>query len=309
MKKSVVTIGNFDGVHLGHAALIHAGRRLADRLDAGLVALTFDPHPAALLAPGREPAGIMSLQDRRDALVSIGADRVEFIKPTRELLLQEPESFIEHLVERYAMAGIVEGPDFHFGHNRRGDVNMLKAAGPHLGFEVVIVDPVDVELEDCTLVEARSTLIRWLLSHGRVVDAARCLGRPFSLASAVVKGEQRGRTIGVPTANLDLSQLSGRALPADAVYAGFATLADGRSFPAAISVGNKPTFGGQPVKTIEAHLNGFHADLYGQTLRLSFHRWIREQTRFAGLDQLKQQIDRDINQVVQWSHGLTGNAI
>jgi riboflavin kinase / FMN adenylyltransferase len=301
MKPSVLTIGNFDGVHLGHQALIRAGRALADQTSSVLIALTFDPHPAQLLAPspGRAPLAITDLSTRIDLLKAAGADHVQTIVPTRQLLLQEPEAFVKQLIDTYRMAGIVEGPDFHFGHNRRGDLPMLRLLGAKLGFQVIDVPPVHVELSDHTLVEVRSTLVRWLLSQGRVIDAARCLGRPFSITSKVVTGEQRGRTLGVPTANLSLAQLANQALPADGVYAGVARLPSGQAFPAAISLGTKPSFGVM-AHTLEAHLLGFSGDLYDTTLTLEFHRWVREQSRFPSVDLLKAQLSRDIAGVASW---------
>lgn len=301
MNRSVITIGNFDGVHQGHRALLQAGRALADKTNASLIALTFDPHPAHLLAPtpGRVPPLITDIATRKALLHAAGADQVHIVTPTRELLLQEPESFIQMLIDSHHMVGIVEGPDFHFGHNRRGDIAMLHSLGAKLIFAPVIVSPVHVELSDHTIAEVRSTLIRWLLGKGRVVDVARCLGRPFALASTVVTGEQRGRTLGVPTANLDLSSLAGRALPADGVYAGIATLASGQAFPAAISLGVKPSFGVFS-QTLEAHLVGFTGDLYNTPVTLEFHRWVRDQMRFPGIDPLKAQLKRDIADVITW---------
>ncbi len=301
MKPSVLTIGNFDGVHLGHQALLRAGRTLADQTGSALVALTFDPHPAQLLAPapGKAPPLITDIASRIELLKAAGADQVHVIVPTRELLLQEPEAFVQQLINTYRMAGIVEGPDFHFGHNRRGDLPMLRLLGARLGFKVVDVAPIHVELSDHTLVETRSTLVRWLLSKGRVIDAARCLGRPFSLNSQVVTGEQRGRTLGVPTANLNLGLLTNRVLPAEGVYGGIARLSDGRAFAAAISLGTKPSFGVMTL-TLEAHLLGFTGDLYNTGITLEFHRWVRDQARFPSVDHLKAQLTRDIAGVADW---------
>jgi riboflavin kinase / FMN adenylyltransferase len=300
MQPSILTLGNFDGVHLGHQALLHAARTLADQTSSQLIALTFDPHPAQLLAPapGKAPPLITDIATRKALLHAHGADHVHVITPTRQLLLQEPESFIQHLIDSHAMRGIVEGPDFHFGHNRRGDIAMLQTLGLKKSFQTIIVPPVHVELTDHHIAEVRSTLIRWLLSKGRVADAARALARPYALTSTIIQGEQRGRTINVPTANLDLSPFTAqnRILPAEGVYAGTALLPSGQSFPAAISLGKKPSFGSLTL-TLEAHLLGFQGDLYNTSLTLQFHRYLRDQMRFPTLDSLKSQLTRDLAQV------------
>lgn len=302
---SVISIGNFDGVHLGHRAILATARDLADARSARVVALTFDPHPSATLDPANQPPRLCSRDQKLDRLKQAGADEVVVLEPTRDVLGQEPQDFLRKLVNEYAPVAVVEGADFRFGKGRAGDIALLRQMGKEHGYDVVIQPSRDVTLSDLSVVTVRSSVIRWLIGHGRPADAQRCLGEPFSLTGTVIQGEQRGRTLGIPTANLGLNTLNDHMLPADGVYAGYATRpgnhpGDDRRYTAAISVGNKPSFGklrGQVQLTIEAHLLDFNADLYGQTLTLAFTHWIRDQIRFPSPDALRQQLARDIDRV------------
>ena len=288
----VITLGNFDGVHLGHQALIEA----AASLNLGPVtALCFRHHPATILRPEHVPPPLTDITQRETALRAAGADQIEWLEPTTELLSLEPEAFIDRVLSTHEPRAWVEGPDFRFGRERRGDVTLLQQIGDEKGFEVRIIDPVEACLTDQTLVTVRSTFVRWLIAHGRVADAARCLGRPYAVRGRVQRGEQRGRTIGFPTVNLECSH---QLLPADGVYAGAADI-DGRRVPAAISVGTKPTFGDHP-RTFEAHLLDFEGDLYERTLEIEVTRWIRDQHPFAGVEPLVAQMHRDLDLVREW---------
>ncbi len=296
-KPSVITIGNFDGVHVGHRAILAAARDLADQHGARVVAMTFDPHPAATLDPANLPPRLCTPDEKVQQLKQAGADEVTILKPDHDLLDQTPETFINELVGQYVPKAFVEGKDFHFGKDRAGDIHKLTQLGQAFGFNVVTHPSFDVTLSDLSVVTVRSSVIRRLVSMGRIEDAHRCLGRPFALTATIVKGEQRGRTLGFPTINLDLDQLDDYILPADGVYAGYAHLpATNQTHPAAISVGVKPSFGKDQL-TIEAHLPGFDAELYGQTVTLGFQHWLRDQSRFPGIDALKAQLDRDIEKV------------
>lgn len=289
----VLTIGSFDGVHLGHAALVRTARAIAG--DGPVVALAFDPHPTTILAPHRVPARLSVFDDRAALLVRSGADTVHRLEPTADLLALTPEGFIDRLVEQYAPAAFVEGPDFRFGAGRAGSVRTLETLGRQRGFRVDVVPPVEVDLNDQTLITASSTVARWLIARGRVADAGRVLGRPYELSGPVRRGDQRGRTIGVPTANVHPETEP----PADGVYAGEAELPDGRTLPAAIHVGPRHTFDA-PERTVEAHVVGWAGpvpeggDEYGWTIRLRFIQWLRGQIRFAGVDALVEQMRRDL---------------
>lgn len=297
---TAVTIGNFDGVHLGHAALVRRARKWVDHAvtkaggnaTARVVVLCFDPHPLATLRPGNEPARLTSFAQRQEWLREIGADEVERLEPSREFLSQSPEQFIDWLVTCYRPAVIVEGPDFRFGKGRAGSVDILREFGDTRGFETVVVTSADAVLSDQSVVRASSSIVRWLLRRGRVRDAALVLGRPFELRGRVHQGDQRGRSIGVPTANLDHGEL---LLPADGIYSGKGTAPDGNWYAAAISVGTKPTFGEHPT-LCEAHLIGYDGsfDQYGWTMRLEFHDWLRDQLTFRNENELISQLHRDI---------------
>lgn len=306
--RSVLTLGNFDGPHIGHFEILQRARAVADQHDATVTAITFDPPPIRVLRPGQEPPVITPLDQRLQHLRSGGADAVEVLTPTPEMLGESAERFIQQLVERHDPVAILEGPDFRFGHGRAGDMQMLEQLGRARGFEAITVPRVEATLGDLQTVAVSSSLVRWLVGRGRVADAAACLGRPFSLTATVVQGEQRGRQLGIPTANLDPHQLAPMIIPADGVYSGYASFDQSPrpqtpdpkpQCPAAISVGVKPTFG-QKTLTVEAHLLDHDADLYGQTITLHFARWVRDQYPFPGVDALRHQLQRDIQQVRDW---------
>ncbi|MEM1444555.1 MAG: riboflavin biosynthesis protein RibF [Planctomycetota bacterium] len=293
----VLTIGNFDGVHLGHRAILAECRQRAGEHgpNTPIVVVTFDPPPVAVLRPGSEPPQIDGPGDRVARLQTAGADRVEIITPDAKWLAQSAEAFVAEMVERFAPIAIVEGPDFRFGKSRAGDHALLVELGKKHGYEAIRLPREHAVLSDRQEVPVSSSLIRWLIGRGRVSDAAVCLGGPFELRGTVIRGEQRGRTIGIPTANLAPADLHGRIVPADGVYAAIAVLADGATHPAAVSIGSKPTFHQKSATTVEAHLLNFEGDLYDQPLTLRFVRWVRDQYAFPGLDPLVAQLRRDLD--------------
>ncbi|MCL4743067.1 MAG: adenylyltransferase/cytidyltransferase family protein [Phycisphaerales bacterium] len=302
MPRSVVSVGTFDGVHAGHAALLARARAIADQHgDAEVVVLAFDPHPATRLRPDTAPPRLGSFERRADLLRQAGADRVERLEPTAELLAQSPEAFVASIAARLDPIAFVEGPDFRFGKGRTGDASILASLGPRHGFTVEIVPPVAVALNDQSVVTASSTITRWLVQQGRVRDAWAVLTRPHELTGRVVRGDRRGRDLGFPTANLDTPCLP----PADGVYAGVAYLDDDRSFTAAVSVGTKPMFAGN-ARAVEAYL--LDAPLgdgpclaglpeYGWNIRLALVGWVREQLRFDSVQALIAQMHRDCDRV------------
>ena len=299
LQGGVLTIGNFDGVHVGHRRILGCCRELADELGAPVVAMTFEPPPDLVLRPNDVPQRLTPPEPKAQLLVQAGADRVVFVTADDALLSQTPEEFLDAVIlRRFAPRHIVEGRDFCFGCRRQGNLATLRDAGRHAGFEVHTVDPVAMEL-DGRPQRVSSSLIRGLISAGRVEDAARCLGRPFTLYGRVVAGAGQGRLLRFPTANLEVD---GQIVPPDGVYAGRAAVGD-RVHPAAISIGNKPTFGPSP-RTIEAFLLDVSADaanrelnLYDRRLALEFVRRLRDQERFDGLDALRAQIERDVQRV------------
>jgi len=291
-----ITIGNFDGVHVGHQALLARARVLAGS-SGQVVAVTFHPHPVMLLKPELAPPAVQTLQERRECLLKCGADDVHVINTTKELLAMSAEQFMAWLRAEIAFDCIVEGPDFHFGKDRAGDMNALRAIGLKNNFQVDQVEPVEVALGDATRAVASSSLLRWLLQNGRVHDVATVMGRAYQLTGLVEKGDQRGRTLGWPTANI---ATGARLLPSDGIYAGLATLPTGARKRAAISIGTKPTFGAN-AHTVEAFLLDHKAPLddYGWTLTLEFTRWLRGQERFDGVDALLEQMARDTQRTRQ----------
>jgi len=232
-------------------------------------------------------------------LQSAGADEVIVLEPTHALLSLTPEQFLEQVVGQYGPAAVVEGSDFRCGQDRLGDMNTLGALGKQMGFEVYVVNPVEVQLKDQLLVTVSSSLIRWLLDHGRVEDAACCLSRSYELSGRVVAGNQYGRTMRVPTVNLDPATLEGRVVPADGVYVGEVRSEGGILYPAAISIGDRSTFGQSP-RVVEAHLLGFEGDLYDRWVTLTFGGWLRDQQRFPDPVHLRQQLERDIKRIHDW---------
>ena len=285
---SVVTIGNFDGVHRGHRTLIARTTAEATQRGARAVALTFDPHPAAVLRPDAVPAALQSLEERTALLRESGCDEVVVVPFDAAFAAQGPEEFIDRLlVDRLAAELVVVGTNFRFGRAAAGDVALLIALGEQRGFGVEAVGLVD--LGDGPV---SSSALRSQLAAGDVEVVARGLGRPFSLTGEVVHGEGRGRTIGIPTANVAVAE--GRVLPADGVYACWAGSEGGGRTPAVVNVGWRPTFAGTS-RSVEAHLlvdDG--PDLYGQRLTLEFVARVRGEQRFEGPETLVARIHEDI---------------
>jgi riboflavin kinase/FMN adenylyltransferase len=289
--RTAITIGNFDGVHRGHAALVQAARR-AVGASGRVVVLAFDPHPSTILRTTHQVARLSSYAQRKPWLSDAGADEVIRLEPSVELLGKSPEEFIAWLAAQHRPDVLVEGSDFRFGRSRSGSIGTLRDLADRHRFELLIIDDVDVVLTDRSIVRASSTLARWLIGHGRVSDAAELFGRPYEMIGTVVRGDQRGRALGFPTANLERTD---QLLPADGIYAGEAQLPDGRRVRTPISVGTKPTFG-EHRRACESHLIGVDLPLdhYGWTIAIRFERWIREQMVFSSPAALADQIARDV---------------
>lgn len=296
---SVISIGNFDGLHLGHQALLRTGKQLS-RVDGDrpLAVVTFEPHPLTALRPELAPPRLTPPAEKQLLLEKSGVDYLVNLPPRPEVLNLSAEAFFEILRDEVRPGHLVEGQSFNFGKDRRGTVDRLREwITPADNLKLHIVPPVQVGLTTLHLVPVSSSLIRWLLAHGRVRDAAICLGRAFALHGTVIQGFQRGRTIGVPTANLDCKD---QLVPADGVYAGRCTI-HGATYPAAVSIGTLPTFK-ENRRQIEAHLVGFDGDLYGQQIAVELLDWQRPQRKYADIDALKVQIQRDIAMTVEQSH-------
>ncbi len=288
---TVVSIGNYDGVHRGHCHLLAVARSLAG--PAGVAVVTFEPHPLAVLRPDQVPPRLTPLPLKTEALAGCGVDHLVVIPPTPDVLGLTAEAFWQLLRDDARPAHIVEGPTFIFGKGRGGTMDKLREWAAGTAVRVHTVEPVTVPLLDMYQPQVSSTLIRWLLMNGRARDAAIALGRPYPLRGTVVKGFQRGRTIGVPTANLDCGE---QLVPAEGVYVGRCDI-NGKCYPAAVSIGRLPTFGDDKLQ-VEVHLVGFAGDLYGRTVDVRLLDWVRDQRKFTGIDALKQQLSVDIAHVL-----------
>jgi riboflavin kinase / FMN adenylyltransferase len=295
MLPTSLIIGTFDGVHRGHANLATLAVRDAVTRSGRAAALVFDPHPSSILRPQSVPPRLMTFEQKSVALQSLGIAEVWRLTPSVELLGQRAEQFATDLLTKLAPSPlIIAGPDFRFGQGRQGSLDTFQK----LGARTLSVEELAVAITDHTLAPARSSMVRWLLEHGRVSDAAAILGRWYTLTGTVEQGEQRGRNIGFPTANFTPQQM----LPADGVYAALVTGPDQRFYAGALSIGRKPTFtppGSIPASIAEVHLidwPGFakNPHQYGWPIQLQLIGYLREQMRFEGLDAIKQQLARDV---------------
>ncbi len=291
-----VTVGNFDGVHLGHAAIVARLLEAGRRLGLPTAALTFDPHPARILRPDAAPAALSTPDRRAGLLLDLGVDAV-LVQPVDRAFLALPAAafYREVLRGTVGAAAIVEGPDFRFGADRQGDLALLESLAAADGAEVITVGPLERGGEPVS-----SSRIRRLIGAGEIEAARGLLTAPYRIDGLVVHGQARGRTLGFPTANLEgITTL----LPAAGVYAGLAhppaasAGAGGRKplspSPAAIHIGPNVTFGATGV-TVEVHLIGFDGDLYGQRLDVDFLARLRDTRRFESLDDLKAQLATDV---------------
>jgi riboflavin kinase/FMN adenylyltransferase len=294
LRRPIVTIGNFDGVHLGHRAILETVVRRARDLSGEAVVYTFEPHPRKVLRPETAPRLLTTLEQKIELMEQAGVDAVIVEPFTLEFARTEAEDFIRrrlhaalHPIEVYV------GYDFHFGRDRVGSMRLLTELGPRLGFSVTIIPEVTVEGGD-----VNSTRIRQLLADGLPELAARMLGRPFTVRGRVVRGDERGRTLGFPTANLDPEN---EVLPAPGVYAGHLRLLDdgdpprGRLLPAVTNVGRRPTFGGDAIRA-EAHAIDWDGDLYGRRVEVSFALRLRGERRFEDAAALRRQIGADVEE-------------
>lgn len=287
-----VTIGTYDGVHLGHQTVIRAAKRLADRLGVKTALVTFDPHPAYVLRPETAPLLLTDLGQKLDLLSEQDLDTVVVVPFDERRATETPAEFVRDvLVDCLGVQGVVVGQDFHFGLERAGNVDVLTELGGEHGFEVEGVQLLP--RPDGTVEAVSSTSIRRALAGGDVTTASQLLGRYHEIRGPVVEGDKRGRTIGFPTANIEVAV--DRAIPADAVYAGWYIHPDGTRTPSAINIGKRPTFYQDAERSlVEAHLLDFEGDLYGQQARVQFVDLLRSEQRFDGIDALKAQLDRDI---------------
>jgi riboflavin kinase/FMN adenylyltransferase len=287
---TAVVIGNFDGVHLGHRHVLTRAREIADERSLPVVAVTFDPHPMAVLRPEHAPTTLTSLEVRAELLGAAGADHVLAVPFDREVAGWSPEEFIERvLVDSLHAAAVVVGANFRFGSRAAGDVAALREAGARLGFSAEGI-PLDGGPQVWS-----STYVRMSLAAGDVAGAAEALGRPYAVRGVVVQGDQRGRGLGFPTANVPTNAMT--AAPPDGVYAGWLRRLDtGEVYPAAISVGTNPTFDGVRDRRVESYvLDRTDLELYGVEVEVSFVERLRGMVAFDSVDALVAQMTADVD--------------
>ena len=292
---SVVTIGNFDGVHTGHAAVLGTVVNLAREQGLTPTAVSFDPHPAVVHRPNEPLHEIMGQPERQQYLAELGIDAYILLHYTLEFSRQSPEEFVKNtFVDALHARYVVIGEDVRFGHNNAGDLQTMRELGQTFGFEVVTIDELMADATHRT----SSTRIRQLLAEGKVEEAHQLLGRPHRMVGEIVHGAARGRELGFPTANL--SQQSRGFIPADGIYAGWLIDEQGKRHPVATSIGTNPTFEGITQRQVEAHVINRpdepieNFNLYGQEVTVEFLHYLRPTLAYTGAEALIEQIAQDV---------------
>lgn len=280
-----LALGVFDGVHVGHRAVIEAARQQVESHGGNCIVVTFDPHPIRVLAPERAPRQLLASLDHKARLLEkIHVDALLALSFTREFAQISATDFIESLVRHQHVATIAVGEDWRFGKGREGDVSFLRRIGEKLGFQVIALPPVMHQGERIS-----STRIRQSIRDGAMANAAEMLGRPYGIEGLVVKGQQLGRTLGFPTANIALGE---EQLPPDGVWA-VRGHGDGHAWQGVANLGNRPTVDGL-TRVFEVHLFDHDSDLYGKMLEVEFVKHLRPEQKFPSLDALREQITKDV---------------
>jgi len=289
-KNAVITIGNFDGVHIGHQALFHQVIEKARALQGTSIVMTFEPHPIRVLKQNNHPPLITLYEQKAELIAKTGIDILICIPFTREFASIPAKEFVEEiLVKRIGMKAVIVGEDYTFGKNREGNLDLLKAYGKRIGFEVIVVKKI--QTSNNSEGKISSTGIRELISEGRVAEAQKLLGRHYQIRGTVMKGRDRGgRLLGFPTANINLyDELS----PKTGVYA-VAIECKGSKYNGVANIGYSPTFD-DSIFTVEAHILDFNDDIYGQKIRVNFIKRLRDEKKFLNISELSDQIKKDIN--------------
>jgi riboflavin kinase / FMN adenylyltransferase len=280
----VATIGNFDGVHVGHKAILQQLRCIASGLGLPTLVILFEPQPVEFFAPDKAPPRLMRLREKLSVLKTLDIDNVLCIRFNKQLANLPADNFIKDiLVDKLSLKHLLVGDDFRFGAKRQGDFKLLCEAGKQYQFDVQHIETINL-LED----RVSSTRIRSLLVEGDLKQANQLLGRPYSIRGKVFHGDKRGRTIGFPTANIKMQTSS----PLSGVYAVEAIDSKERHIKGVVNIGKRPTVGGLRVQ-LEAHLFDFDEDIYEQSLQINFFKRLRDEKKFSSLDELKQQITID----------------
>jgi len=302
----VLTIGNFDGVHVGHQQIIGIAKKTANDKGTALAVMTFYPHPVTILHREKSPGVLTPIELKKHLLSKYGVDCLIILNSTAELLALPPEDFVNRLVGKAVRPTlVVEGHDFNFGARRSGNVETLQRLGNDKGFEVIVVEPVKITLPNGQTPRVSSTMIRKLLETGQVEAVATALARPYRVLGRVVPGRGKGKQLGFPTANI---KSIGQIIPADGVYAGFveigpdcdAVCAATEQIPAALSLGSAATFETDLLQLLEAHLMIKNVpDLVGKWLAMDFVAKLRNQIKFETETQLAEQIAKDCKNAKQ----------
>ena len=293
-RRSVVTIGAYDGVHRGHQAVIEQVRQQAEVLDARSVVVTFDRHPASIVRPESAPLLLTDIDQKLELLASTGLDATCIVKFDEDSSREAPSDFVKRvLVDGLSAKRVIIGEDFHFGYKRGGNVALLRELGPKFDFDVTPIELIS--RGDGVDEPVSSTAIRRALAGGQVELATQLLGHHFEVRGVVVHGDERGRTIGFPTANIEVPNQI--CIPADGVYAGVFVRQDGTIHNCAINLGRRPTFYEHADHSmLEAHLLDFSENLYGEKVKLTFTHFLRGERKFENIDALKMQLKLDIEQ-------------
>lgn len=288
-KNAVITIGNFDGVHIGHQALFHEVIQKADAIDGTSIAMTFEPHPMRVLQKNSLPPLITLYEQKNELIERAGIDVLICIPFTREFASLSAEAFIKNLlIAKIGMRAIVVGKDYTFGRNREGNLSVLKFYASQLGYEVVVADWIKAEREIADRIS--STKIRELIMAGEVEPARKMLGRHYQIRGLVVQGRDRGgKLLGIPTANINLQD---ELCPKTGIYAVTVEYHQ-QLYKGVANIGYSPTFDDNQF-TVEVHLLNFSENIYGEKIRVNFIARIRDEKKFAGIEDLKEQIHQDI---------------
>ena len=289
-----VTIGNFDGLHLGHQAMLARLQDVAQTLALPSCVLSFEPHPRELFTPDQAPARLSSLREKAECLQRMGIDRLHVFRFDRAFSALSAEAFIEQVLGRTLQARyVLVGDDFRYGAKRAGDFTLLKQAGISLGFDAEFLPTVEVAGE-----RSSSTAVRQALAAGELEHATRLLGRPYSISGRVVHGDKLGRDIGFPTANI---QLKHNRPPLQGIFAVELCGLNGEPLPGVASLGRRPTVkSADAVPVLEVHLFDFKADIYGRRVRVDFLHKLRDEEKYPDLDTLVAQIRRDVDNAKQF---------
>jgi riboflavin kinase/FMN adenylyltransferase len=292
-RRAVVTIGAYDGVHLGHRTVINQVKQRAAELGALSVVVTFDVHPASIVRPDAAPKMLTNAAQKIELLEATGVDAVVVVQFSADQAKETPVDFVQRvLVNALHTQAVIVGSDFHFGHMRQGNITLLREMGERHDFscEPVILVPRADGIDE----PVSSTAIRRALAGGEIDIATRMLGRAHEIRGTVMSGDQRGRTIGFPTANVQVA--GGTCLPSDGVYAGVYRRPDGSEYTCAINLGRRPTFyADQGYSLLEAYLLDFTGDLYGEEASVQFMAFLRSEKQFGGINELKEQLMKDID--------------